>query len=256
MQSLNLFLLNVRRALSRISGKQLFAPIYAGELKGYKFLVDTDNNYFNSSYEKDSFGYVLNELKQNPGAVIYDMGANIGYFSLLCAASPGSKAMVYAFEPIPSNMNLLCRHLLMNKVENIIPVNLAVSDHFGLIDFSADNSSVSYTYKQSSQYYGNRAINIKVGIIDLDMLTGQLGFAKPDILKIDVEGAEYDVLKGAVETIRKYRPKILLSTHEPHVPGIEQHCLDFIKEMDYNYTQTNNASGRMDGLNDYWCTPK
>jgi len=253
--SINLFLLNIRRAISRVFGVELFRPIYAGELKGYKFLIDTNNYYFDSSYEKDSFGYILEEIKQKPTAVIYDMGANLGYFSLLCSASSGSKTTIYAFEPIPANMNLLCRHILMNKVLNVIPVNLAVSDQQGLIDFSADNSSVSYTYKQSSEFYGNRNINIKVGIINLDALTEQFGFLAPDLLKVDVEGAEYDVLKGGAATIKKYRPKILLSTHEAHVKGVEKNCLDLLKEMGYNYSKLQNPVGRMDGLNDYWCTP-
>lgn len=252
---MKLFLLNVYRAISRIMRKQIFSSIYAGDLKGFRFLVDTNNEYFNGSYEKDSFGIVLNEIRQNPSAVIYDMGANLGYFSLLCANHGEGKSTVYAFEPIPGNMNILCRHLLMNKVANVLPVNMAVSDQFGIIDFSADNSSVSYTYKQSSEYYGNRAINIKVAIISLDTLTGKFGFSKPDVLKIDVEGAELDVLNGATETIKKYRPRILLSTHEAHVKGIEQGCLSFMKEMNYHCKELPSASGRMKGLTDYWCTP-
>ena len=256
MNSIQLFSLNVRKAISRFFGMQLFGPIYGGELKGYKFLSDTYKEYFSSSYDKDSFDIVLNEIKKKPAAVIYDMGANIGYFSLLCSVSSGSKATIYAFEPIPSNMSILCRHILMNKIENIIPVNLAVSDHLGLVDFSADNSSVSYTYKQSSEYYGNRAINMKVAIINLDTLMNQFNFSMPDVLKIDVEGAEYDVLKGGVELIKKHRPKILLSTHDVHVPGVGKKCLDLITELGYNYSQVPNAPGRTVGLNDYWCTSK
>ena len=256
MLSLHIFLLNVRRALSRLLGIQIFGPIYAGNLKGYRFLVDTYNEYFDSSYDEKSFKYVLNELKQKPGSIIYDMGANIGYFSVLCSAVSGSRASLYAFEPIPANMDILCRHILMNKVKNVFPVNLAVSDQFGMIDFSAENSSVSYTYKQSSEVYGNRVVNIKVGIISLDILIANFGFLPPDILKVDVEGAEYDVLKGGTVTIKKYRPRILLSTHEPHCKGVEKCCLDFLNEMNYDCVQIPNEPGRMVGLNDYWCTPK
>ncbi len=252
---INEFLLKVRIAVSRVAGMQVFGPVYAGDLKGHRFLVDTYKEYFDSTYDKESFDHVIPELKKNPASVIYDMGANIGYFSLLCSANSDSKATIYAFEPIPANMDVLCRHLLMNKITNVIPVNLAVSDQFGLVDFSADNSSVSYTYKKSSAYYGNRATNIKVATASVDTLVKQFGFAAPDILKIDVEGAEYDVLEGAVETIKQYRPKILLSTHEAHVEGVEKKCLDLVTELGYHFLLLENPPGRMAGLNDFWCVP-
>lgn len=252
MASLNYFKLKVQRKLSQVFKIEIFTEIYKGDLKGYKFLADNPDGYFTNEYENDNFSYVLTELKNKPESVIYDLGANIGYFSLLCSAtSPLSK--IFCFEPIPANMAILCRHLIVNQVKNVFPVNFAISDHFGLVDFSADNLSHSYTYKQSSAHYGNRQINIKVGVITMDVLINQFGFSPPDIIKIDVEGAEYDVLMGAANVIKTYKPKILLSTHEAHVKGVEEKCLAFLNEINYAYTKIENELTRPDGLNDFWC---
>jgi FkbM family methyltransferase len=255
MDSLNYFNLKVQRKLSQLFNVEIFTKIYQGDLKGYKFLANNPDGYFTNEYENDNFSYVLREIKNKPESIIYDLGANIGYFSLLCAAtSPQSK--IFCFEPIPVNMAILCRHLLINSVKNVFPVNFAVSDHFGLVDFSADNLSHSYTYKQSSAHYGNRQINIKVGIISMDILITQFGFTKPDIIKIDVEGAEYDVLAGSLNVIKNYKPKILLSTHEAHVTGIEEKCLQFLDEVNYSYLKIENDASRPKGLNDFWCLSK
>ncbi|HUS03590.1 MAG TPA: FkbM family methyltransferase [Chitinophagaceae bacterium] len=255
MDSLNYFNLKVQRKLSQVFNIEIFTKIYKGDLKGYKFLANNPDSYFINEYENNNFSYVLNELNNNPGSIIYDLGANIGYFSMLCSAtSPQSK--IFCFEPIPVNMAVLCRHLLINRIKNVFPVNFAISDHFGLVDFSADNLSHSYTYKQSSAHYGNRQINIKVGIISMDILINDFEFAKPDILKIDVEGAEYDVLAGAVNVIKNYKPKILLSTHEAHVTGVEEKCLAFLDDVNYSYTKIENDIDRPVGLNDFWCIAK
>jgi len=253
--SLKRLSLKITRRLSAITGVDVFSTIYHGKLRGYKFLANTSDDYFTTEYERDSFTYVTDVISNKPGSVVYDLGANLGYFSILCSAY-GNESKIFAFEPIPENMRVLCRHLLMNNINNVTPVNLAISDHMGLIDFSADNRSVSYTYKQASSYYGNRQLKIKVGILSMDSLASHFGFPDPDVIKIDVEGAEFDVLSGGVEMINRCRPKILLSTHEAHVKGVEEKCLTFLENINYSYVKMKNEAGRMNGLNDFWCTPK
>lgn len=255
MDSLNYFTLKIKRKISQVFAIDIFANIYKGDLKGYKFLADNPDGYFTNTYENENFSYVLNEIKNKPDSIIYDLGANIGYFSLLCSAA-SDKAKIFCFEPIPDNMSILCHHLLVNHIKNVFPVNMAISDHFGLVDFSADNISHSYTYKQTSEHYGNREVNIKVGVISLDILINELQFSKPDIIKIDVEGAEYDVLKGAIEVIKIYKPKILLSTHEAHIKGIEKKCLGFLDDINYSCIKIENELTRPTGLNDFWCISK
>ena len=247
--------LKITRKLSAMTRVDIFSTIYRGQLRGYKFLANTSDDYFTTEYEHDCFTYVTNEIKKKPGSVIYDLGANLGYFSLLCS-SYGNDLKIFAFEPIPENMRILCRHLLINNINNVVPVNLAISDHMGMIDFSADNQSVSYTYKQASSYYGNRQLKIKVGIVSLDSLGSHFGFPDPDIIKIDVEGAEFDVLSGGADLINRCRPRILLSTHEAHVNGVEKKCLSFLESINYSCEKMKNDPQRMTGLNDFWCVPK
>jgi FkbM family methyltransferase len=152
-------------------------------------------------------------------------------------------------------MAILCEHLLLNRQTNIIPVSVAISDRVGLIDFSSMNDSVSYTYQKSSAFYGNKNLNIKVFMLSLDVLINDFNFPVPHVLKIDVEGAEYDVLKGGSGLIMHHRPAILLSTHEPHLKGVEENCLAFLQEQGYFCKRLPNEPDRFPGLNDYWCTP-
>lgn len=256
IEFLQLPFLRFCRIVSQITNTDIFFKIYKSHLKGYKFLAKSLNTYFTGEYEKECFSYVIRELKENPKCVVFDLGANLGYFSMLCSVTSGSKAQIFAFEPIPSNMAYLCKHLLINSIANVTPINVAVSNDFGLIDFSADNNSVSYTYKKGSNYYGNKNVNIKIGIISLDLITANMGVPIPSIIKIDVEGAEYDVLDGARKLIKDFNPKILLSTHEVHESGVEDKCLNFLTEIGYNYKKIPNEFGRTEGLNDYWCTSK
>lgn len=253
---LNLLSLNIRRGISRFLQTGIHSTVYTGLLKGYRLLADTNINYFDSSYESGSFSYILDQLKINPCLVIYDLGANVGYFALLCNAASLSRATIYAFEPVPKNMAMLCDHLILNKTKNIFPISVAISDKQAIVDFSANNQSVSYTYKKSSDYYGERDLNLKVCTMSIDGLTRDFNFLLPNILKIDVEGAEYDVLKGAEKTLMEVKPMILLSTHNAHVPGIEKDCLEMLTSLSYDCLLLPNEIGRMPGLNDYWCTPK
>ena len=77
------------------------------------------------------------------------------------------------------------------------------------------------------------------------------GYPAPDVIKIDVEGAEYDVLKGARETLVSKKPKILLATHDYHLPGVQQQCKDFLKNLGYSLTVVPGHNKIYAGLDDY-----
>ena len=74
-------------------------------------------------------------------------------------------------------------------------------------------------------------------------------------MKIDVEGAEYDVLLGARNTIDKYRPTVLLATHEFHLEGVRDRCLQFLRDRNYEITPTDEGKV-IRGLEDFVATPR
>jgi FkbM family methyltransferase len=138
-------------------------------------------------------------LKQ--GDIVADCGANIGFTGLFFAKCIGSQGRVVGFEALPSNADVARKNIELNRVCNFEIRNQAVGSHSGFIEFSDyPNGSVGKTE-------GCRTISVPV--VSLDEAFPE---EKPTFLKIDVEGYEIDVLKGATE-ILKTRPKLEIEIH-------------------------------------------
>ncbi|MFL5541196.1 MAG: FkbM family methyltransferase [Longimicrobiaceae bacterium] len=138
-----------------------------------------------------------------PGAVALDVGANVGAYTLLLGRWVGPEGRVYAFEPSPETFQGLTRHLALNGLGGtVVPVAAAVSRAAGRGTLSGGGVSG-----------GNRldaaGSGPAVEMVSLDGFCEREGIV-PSFIKIDVEGAELDVLCGARETIRRAGPKLAL----------------------------------------------
>ena len=150
--------------------------------------------------------------------ICFDIGANVGVYTLLF--SRYSK-LVYAFEPLPRNLSFLYRAIKINKIRNVIIVPFAV----------ADKSKLSWFQVGKNYALGRLSTkgNQPVMIISLDDFFKE-SLVLPDIIKIDVEGAELSVLKGSKNLLSESKPAILLSTHGDKV---KNDCIDFLKQFNY-----------------------
>lgn len=151
------------------------------------------------------------------GDVVYDVGAEIGYFSLLSAqlARPGR---VYAFEPDPSNITTLCRNVRRNSDLGVQIVPLAVGDRCRRAEFltyshrnNIANASLLGRLSETT-LDTTEGKSLTVDMIDLDSFSEE-SQTKPNIVKIDVEGAEGLVLRGMERLLRTVRPRILIEVH-------------------------------------------
>ncbi|MEP7236284.1 MAG: FkbM family methyltransferase, partial [Ferruginibacter sp.] len=106
------------------------------------------------------------------------------------------------------------------------------------------------TYIKESYVFSGTENKITAQCQSIDGLINE-GYDKPDIIKIDVEGAEYDVLVGARNTLEQYHPNILLATHDCHLQGVQEKCVSFLKELGYDLQHTGRHNKYMDGLDDY-----
>jgi len=140
-----------------------------------------------------------------PGHTVFDVGANVGYYTLLAARRVGPTGRVVAFEPLPANLQYLQRHLALNDCETVRLIPAAVADAPGDAMFAPRRSS--------SEGALSSVGTVRVAVVTLDQIVAEDPTLRPDLIKIDVEGAEALVLQGATRLLSSARPQLLLSTH-------------------------------------------
>lgn len=145
------------------------------------------------------------------GAVAVDVGANVGWHTLLMARLVGEGGRVLAVEANPSVRARLVEHLDLNRLEQVEVIPYAVADREGCVAFQApdrENPAAGDGHVVANAEVGDRDV-IHVESRTLDAICEIAHIARLDLIKIDVEGFEWPVLKGAERTIAKFRPHIV-----------------------------------------------
>ena len=171
-------------------------------------------------------------------SIVFDIGAYIGTYAL-AASRIAQKGKVYAFEPDPRSAKRLLRSVQISDIENIQVVQAALGDHTGELPFTLT------TYPPQSSLNDRPTSesdlrSISVQLESLDDYCQARSITHADYLKIDVEGAELQVLQGAVDTIRASRPEMIIELHETMSPSFgytSQDVVEFLKSMDYTLYQ-------------------
>lgn len=235
--------------------KMVPVKIISGKLKGLSWGVcaSTNNEYVLGNYEPDLQKIMSNLIR--PNDVIFDIGAHYGYFTLLASRLVGNSGMVYSFEPMPQNFKGLEYNILINKINNAKLINCALSNKDSILQFSNNKNTVANTYISGSPIFDQLTSIIRLKATSLDNLLLRKEVALPNFMKIDVEGAEYDVLDGAGGIISQSKPFINLSTHDNHCPGVSEKCLALLKRHNYKVDHyfTNPANK---GIQEFFLTAK
>ena len=157
-------------------------------------------------YEKE-LGILLKKIVR-ANEVFLDIGANIGYFSLL-AATNSSSSRVISFEPVKKLFQELNENISINNIKNITPVNAAVGEinEEREIFLSAPGNMGMSSFQQPENYSGKKE---KVTVIAIDDWFKTSGLAKIDLIKLDIEGSELTALKGMKEVLQKQRPVLII----------------------------------------------
>lgn len=209
--------------------------VLRGPIQGMKWVKGAGPNaYWVGTYEVTRIREFSNALKR--GDVVYDVGANVGIYSLCASSGVGSYGGVYAFEPLERNLRYLRKHLALNNLQNCTVLESAVCDKAGTLSFSAADWSSSMARLSSDG-------EIKVPSTTLDIcIYGEKRFRPPNVIKIDVEGAELKVLSGAARAICESHPMIFLEDH-----GAELHrdCRDFLLAKGY---RVDSRCGQLTGV--------
>lgn len=145
------------------------------------------------------------------GMVVVDIGANIGYYSLIAASLTGDNGIVYAFEPEPTTYALLCKNIDVNNYTNIVAIQKAVSNQQGNAEFWVDKAGIAISSfsKDNVMAFSNAPlvglsedpISVKLETVALDEFFENLS-NKIDFIKIDTQGAEGLIIEGAEKILR------------------------------------------------------
>lgn len=148
-----------------------------------------------------------------PGDVFYDVGANVGFFTLLGARLVGEAGRVYAFEPLPDNLQALRRNLSLNDAGQVEVLGVAAAERTGTARLVVTESSLGARLGPPEAADG-----LVVETLALDDAVVGRGLLPPSLLKIDVEGAEGAVLRGMRSVLAEHRPIIICEVHGVGTP--------------------------------------
>jgi FkbM family methyltransferase len=194
--------------------------ILRGTLRGKRWIIGSANHrcwigFFEYQKQKG----MLREVR--PNGVFWDIGANVGFYSLLASKLVAS-GKVYAFEPAPRNLSYLRKHLAINRVANVEILELAVSDRNGISSFEIEESGFMGHLSGGGQ--------ITVPTATLDSLVEEGKVLPPDYVKMDIEGAELQALRGAARTFQRFHPVLFLATHGQ---DLEKECRHLLESWGY-----------------------
>ncbi len=189
--------------------------IAAGELKGKPIYLDLkfEKDYWLGTYEPDLQNAIHRYVK--PGMVAYDIGANIGYITLMLAYSVGEDGQVLAFETLPENINRLQDNININMLEQRVEVfSLGVADRSGKMRFLVGPSrgmgklegSAGHDKYDYDEYF-------VVNTINLDDFVYVQNNKPPEVIKMDIEGGEVLALKGMLKIITECSPVLFVELH-------------------------------------------
>jgi FkbM family methyltransferase len=167
------------------------------------------------------------------GWIAYDVGANLGVYSVLLGQQVGPTGGIYSFEANPVCLEYLRSNLVLNQIENCEVYPCALLDNREDVKFTINYGTSAVGLTQRSLYYGAKiGHEVNVQGYPLDELVETYCLRKPDLIKMDIEGAEAFAIAGMLQTLIKYHPIILL---EIHGYGAAEQTLPLLDQVGYRY---------------------
>ena len=195
-------------------------PIMSGPARGFKWVVGASiHGCWLGTYEKNKQKRFNAAIR--PDDVVYDLGAQAGFYSLLASRLVGRQGAVYAFEPLPRNVRFLQKHIELYGVTNINVFELAIGGTDGTARFADGPNPLQGSLSES----GARAVRVA----QLDTLFSEGRLRPPNVLKIDIEGGGLAACLGAKRLLETYKPNVFLAIDAQS----DYECCDFLKTLGY-----------------------
>lgn len=204
----------------------------AGSAKGLNFRVTLpeDKSIWTGTYELQFSSAIAGEVKA--GSTCYDIGGFKGFMAGLMAVN--GAANVYTFEPFPENVSKIKDMINLNPDKNIQVFDCAVGSFDGTTKFLA-SADASMGKINESLYEEHSKIEKTIGVkvFKLDTIIREQNLQKPDVIKIDVEGAELEVIKGAPGILNEVKPTLFIEVHGYEVA---KKLVSMLEGFKYNIT--------------------
>ena len=204
--------------MSRLGGLvRLFFPygavrrVLTGPVRGSRYVVEPGMGFsYAVGFERPLLSFLRRKLR--PGMTVYDVGANRGQMALFFARAVGRQGRVLSFEPAPTAYSSLVRNLALNGADNVEPHNVAVGAavEIAAFHFEEERPTEGFLTTARQDLPGTRSFDVQVRTLDA-LVAG--GAPRPDLVKIDVEGAARGVLEGARGVLDACSPSIYVELH-------------------------------------------
>ena len=222
-----------RRFLSSfLEGREFLHTVDAGPAKGliYPVVLPEDKGVWTGTYELDFVDRLASSVP--PGGICFDIGGWQGYFAGVMAYAGASK--IYVCEPLPFNCKRIMRLIDLNPHHQIMLEQAAVGEHDGVATFQVmPESSMGKLENSPFQEDQSSKDTITVRMVTLDSLCESRGIPSADVIKIDVEGAEMMVLRGAINMLKTSKPHLFV---EAHSRDLTIQVMDFLVARGYAVT--------------------
>jgi FkbM family methyltransferase len=211
-------------------GTRLWISIPEGLGRGLWMRVDPrfDLGYANGDYEPWIQELLRSELR--PGDCYYDVGAHTGFFSLIASRFVGPSGKIVALEPDPDNAATLRANIAKNDIRQAAVVEAAVWSSAGHVTFERASNASNRTQGRITSAEDPRLVRISVPAVRLDDIVFIDGHPPPHLIKMDVEGAEWEALQGARRLLTEAQPELLCEVHNPAQMG---QIRAYLKEFGY-----------------------
>ena len=186
-------------------------PILQGPGRGLKWIVRSYNHgCWLGSYEFEK-QTVLKKIVR-PGDVVYDIGAHVGYFSIIFGKLVGATGVVYAFEPMRENFDFILQHIAINGLSNVQAIRAGIAASSGMACFATPNHTAKYHRADSG--------TVQVPVYNLEEFVMDNRLPAPNLIKMDIEGEELYAIPSILDFVVRHRTKLLISTHDNGSAGV------------------------------------
>jgi len=211
---------------------------------GMKFILSNPrtsvidgNIYWKGIWEPQETNLFIKVLK--PGMVVADIGAMEGYYTILASIYVSETGVVHAFEPIESSIDYIKKNIQINNIKNIKLHEFALFDKPGFFKFEKKDIENRLLVMLTSFTQENEGLGLHTKTVVFDEWAEIQGLEKLDLVKMDIEGAELNVLYGMRKTIEKFHPKLFIEFHTGNLKFYgkkPEELIDFLQEYDYKIT--------------------